>query len=253
MLSWISFWTVARGRCRTAAIAARLQRGVGRRDVRVDPGAGRRDRVDGDVADRQARVVRPLELQDRRARPPDVLRQVGVRRAEVREGRRAGVVGGRSRRRTRVEVLRRRERLRGELRADDVAVARDQAAVRLVLEGDLRRSRSSRAGRRSRRRASATTIAIRDLTSRAHQCINPSTIGPSVSAGKIIRPAVSDDHADEQDDERRRRRCGTCRPRRGTVFFCGQRAAERERGDQRHEPAEQSATAPSSAEKSVAP
>ena len=41
--------------------------GVRRRDVRVDAGARGRDRVDRDVADREARVVRALELQDRRA------------------------------------------------------------------------------------------------------------------------------------------------------------------------------------------
>ena len=55
----------ARRRC---ARAWRLR--VGRRDVRVDAGARGRDRVDRDVADRQARVVRALELQDRRAPLP---------------------------------------------------------------------------------------------------------------------------------------------------------------------------------------
>ena len=46
-----------------------------------------------------------------------------------------------------------RERLRGELRADDLAVALDQAAVRLVREGELREAGEERAGRRGRRRA----------------------------------------------------------------------------------------------------
>ena len=67
----------------------------------------------------------------------DVLGEVGVRRPEVGEGRAAGVVGGRGRRRALVEVARARERLRGELRADDLAVALDQAAVRLVRERHL--------------------------------------------------------------------------------------------------------------------
>ena len=101
--------TVASGRWRTAAIAPRLQlrRWPGEMSGSMPERRGR-DGVDRDVADRQARVVRALELQDRRGRGLDVLGEVGVRRAEVGEGRRAGVVGGRRRRRARVEVLRRR-------------------------------------------------------------------------------------------------------------------------------------------------
>ena len=64
----------------------------------------------------------------------DVLGEVGVRRAEVRERRRAGVVRRRRRGGPLVEVVRLRERLRGQLGADDPAVPLDQAAVRLVLE-----------------------------------------------------------------------------------------------------------------------
>ena len=47
--------------------APRLQLRVGGRDVGVDTRGGRRDGVDRDVVDRQARVVRRLELQDRRS------------------------------------------------------------------------------------------------------------------------------------------------------------------------------------------
>ena len=59
---------------------------VRRRDVRVDPGAGRRDRVDGDVADLEARVVGALELEDRLARSRTALARsgfVGPRLANV--------------------------------------------------------------------------------------------------------------------------------------------------------------------------
>ena len=71
----------------------------------------------------QARVVRALELEDR-LRPAALTffasaGFVGPRFANVVPG---GVVGRRGRRRALVEVLRARERLRGELRADDLAV-----------------------------------------------------------------------------------------------------------------------------------
>ena len=110
---------------------------------RVDARGGRRDRVHRDVADRQARVVRALELQDRAARcaRTSFARSglVGPRLAKVVAG---GVVGRRRRRRPRVEVARRRELLRGEPRADDLAVALDEAAVRLVAGTRAARSRS---------------------------------------------------------------------------------------------------------------
>ena len=64
-----------------------LELGVGRRDVRVDARAGRRDGVDGDVADLEAGLYGRFEREDRRralARPPC---EVGVGRAEVGEGR----------------------------------------------------------------------------------------------------------------------------------------------------------------------
>ena len=99
---------------RTAATRRRLEVGVGGRDVRVDARARGRDGVDGDVVDREARVVRALELEDRSACSSDVLGEIRVGRAEVREGRAAGVVGRRGRGRPRVEVARLRERLGGE-------------------------------------------------------------------------------------------------------------------------------------------
>ena len=50
-----------------------------------------------------------------------------------------------------MEVLRLRERLRGEPRADDLAVALDEAAVGLLREGDLGEAGHDQPGRRSRR------------------------------------------------------------------------------------------------------
>ena len=72
--------------------------------------------------DRQTRVVRALELQDRCGLRLHVLGEIRVRRAEVREGRRARVVRRSRRGRARVEVLGLRECLRGQPRADDLAV-----------------------------------------------------------------------------------------------------------------------------------
>ena len=71
-----------------------------------------------------------------------------------------------------------------------------------------------------------------------HQCINPSTIGPSVSAGKIIRPAVSaitpTSRTTNVPPSVRKVPADS-----GTVFLRRERPAEGERGEQRHEPAEQ--------------
>src|SRR5262249_4702435 len=67
----------------------------------------------------------------------DLLREVRVGRAQVVEGRAAGVVRRRRGRRPLVEVARARERLRGEARAHDRPLALDQAAVGLAGEGDL--------------------------------------------------------------------------------------------------------------------
>ena len=132
--------------------ATRLERGVGRRDVGIDAGARRRHGVDGNVVDREPRVVRPLELEDRLGVLRDELREIRARRPEVQEGRRARVVRRRRPRRTLVEVARPGEALGGELRADDVPVAVDQAAVDLAREGNRREGRSSAPGTRSRTR-----------------------------------------------------------------------------------------------------
>src|SRR5262249_28631059 len=108
--------------------------------------------------------------------------------AEVGEARAGGVV--RDRRGANVEVARPLELLRRELGADDHAVLLDQAAVRLALEGHL-----CEAGHHRRIREAEDRGEHEDRDHRAddvlHQCISLSTIGPSVSAGKIIRPAVS--------------------------------------------------------------
>src|SRR4029077_6618400 len=73
--------------------------------------------------------------------------------------------------------------------ADDLPVHLDEAPVRLVREGDLREcghheriAEAEERGDDHDRDDGADDV--------AHQCINPSTIGPSVSAGKIISPAV---------------------------------------------------------------
>ena len=67
--------------------------------------------------------------------------------------------------------------------------------------------------------------------------ISPSTIGPSVSAGKIISPAVS-----TMTPTSRTANVGpsvrNVPAETGRVFFAAERAAEGERGEQRHEAAE---------------
>src|SRR5262249_44904510 len=82
-----------------------------------------------------------------------------------------------------------RELLGRALRPDDSAVDLDQAPVRLIPERHLRE-----AGHHERVREAEEGREQDDgdegRDERAHQCISPSTIGPSVSAGKIIRPAV---------------------------------------------------------------
>jgi len=101
----------------------------------------RRARVDRDAVNGQSRGVRPFELQDRGCALLDLLGELLIRRAEVREGRAAGVVGGRGRRWALVEIARAREPLGGKLRAHHAAIHGDQAAVRLVPEGDLAEGR----------------------------------------------------------------------------------------------------------------
>ena len=180
----------------------------------------------------------PLELQDRRGR--------GRRRSW--RGRGSSGRGSRTSSRRRCRRAPSRTGARGStaalvnscaasLEPTTLPFARDQAAVRLVLERDLREAGHHAAGRRSRRRPSSTTIATTELTIAAHQCISPSTIGPSVSAGKIISPAVS-----AITPTSRTTNVGpsvrNVPAEAGTIFFARQRAAERERGEQRHEAAE---------------
>ena len=128
---------------RTSATRARLQLGVGGRDVRVDARARGRDGVDRDVADRRGPgCTGPRASRiacDRARRPPS-------------RGRGSSGRGSRSSCRPRCsrrregrgwKYSRLRERLRGELRADDLCRRRSiEAAVRLVRERELRRSRS---------------------------------------------------------------------------------------------------------------
>ena len=100
------------------------------------------------------------------------------------------------------------------------------------------RSRSSRSGRRNRRATSTETITTTDRTTCAHQCISPSTIGPRVSAGKIISPAVS-----AITPTRSTTNVGpsvrNVPADAGTIFFRGQCAAERECSEHRNEAAEE--------------
>ena len=84
-----------------------------------------------------ASAPRPFSARYASTRSCDRREEVRVRRAEVRAARRGAVVAVTGRRRPRVEVLRRREVLADQRRADDDAVALDQRAVRLVVEHDL--------------------------------------------------------------------------------------------------------------------
>ena len=208
--SSISSWTRSSGRPRTSATARRLQLGVGRRDVRVDAGAGGGDGVDGDVADLEAGVVRAFELEDRLRLLVDRRREVGVRRPEVREARPGRVVvDGRG---PRVEVLGLRERLRGEPRADHLAVALDQAPVGLLGEGDLGEAGHERrvgeaedGGEDDRRddRARRARASGERLHERAER-----------ERREDHQPGGEDDDGDEQDRERRAVGPERARPRR---------------------------------------
>src|SRR5262249_36733043 len=88
-----------------------------------------------------------------------------------------------------VEVARTLELLPGELRPHDRSVALDETSAGVAREdagreadhgGRIREAEED--GEGDDRDAGADDV--------LHQCISPSTIGPSVSAGKIIRPAV---------------------------------------------------------------
>ena len=159
--------------------------------MRVDARGRGRDRVDRDVTDPEARVVGELEPEDRPRRGPDVLGQVRVRRPEVGEGRGGRVVGRCRARGTPVEVARALELLRGEPRADDLSVPLDEAPLRLVGEGDRGEARHQRGIAEAEHEREDDHCDDRRDDRAHHQPISPSTIGPSVSAGKIIRPAVS--------------------------------------------------------------
>ena len=85
-----------------------------------------------------------------------------------------------------MEVLGPRELLRGQSRANHVAVALDEAPVRLVREGELGEAGHENWVDDSEQKVSTTTAGR--PSDRGDQ-VSASTIGPSVSAGKIIRPA----------------------------------------------------------------
>src|SRR5262249_47324703 len=94
------------------------------------------------------------------------------------------------RRRALVEVLRLRKPLCGQARADDLPVPLDQPTVRLAREGELREAGEERRDREAEDERQHDDGNEGRLQV-AHQCDNPSTIGPSVSAGNTINPAVS--------------------------------------------------------------
>src|SRR5262249_15077135 len=102
-----------------------------------------------------------------------------------------GVVGRGRGRRSLVEVLRLGEGLRGQARADDPAVELDQTAVRLARERELRKARKESRDREPEHERDQRDDDRGCPQVAQHQCDSPSTSGPSVSAGKSIRPAVS--------------------------------------------------------------
>src|SRR5262249_9547458 len=231
--------------------SARLQVRVGRRDVGIDPRAGGRHCVDRNVVDRQSRVVWPFGLHHGRGFLADLLREVRVGRAQVVEGRAAGVVRRRRGRRPLVEVARARERLRGEARAHDRPLALDQAAVGLAGEGDLGEAGEERRERKPEHERQHDDRDHRRLEL-AHQWASPSTIGPSVSAGKTIRPAV-DNSTPGRTPPTVPPSVQTAPAEAGTVFWAASeppiaRAASSGTNRPRY-----IATAPTSAEKLVAP
>ena len=145
------------------------------------------------------------------------LRERRVGRAEVREGRGAGVVGGEVADGRSWKYVGAVKRLRRELRADDLAV-RARSGCRSAWCGNAswRERRSSRPDSRSRARAVKTTIATTEAEQRSRS-ISASALRRSArasSAGQDHQAGGEDDDADEQHDERRRRRCGTSRRRR---------------------------------------
>src|SRR5262249_58564993 len=93
------------------------------------------------------------------------------------------------RRRALVEVLRLCESLCGQARTDDLSVLLDEPAVRLARERELREAREEDRDRQAEDERQHDDGDERGLQI-AHQCASPSTIGPSVKAGKTMRPAV---------------------------------------------------------------
>ena len=114
--------------------ARHLERGRRRADVRIEPGCP--SVVTRSIGTGDARIL-GLEPRDVGRDPVD---QLLVGRTEVRSRRGPGVVAAAGRRRPRVEVARRGERLADDARADDLAVALDQLAVGLVREQHLRQA-----------------------------------------------------------------------------------------------------------------
>ena len=134
----ISFCTVASGRCRTAA-------------TRRDCSAAYAGEMSGSIPEPDvvtastgmSWIVRPGLYGPRASGSPrvvaHVLRESRARRAEVRERRAGGVVGRRGRRRPLVEVAAALvNACAASFEPTTLPFARDQAAVRLVRERDLR-------------------------------------------------------------------------------------------------------------------
>ena len=216
----------------------RLQLRVGGRDVGVDAGARGRDRVDRDVVDRQARVVRALELEDRRAPLPD----------RPWQGRGSSARGWRTSCRPRCRPAPSPMDARGS----SVGLVKPCAARREPTTWPLTLTRLpfawlekatcakpvKSAGSASPKTSVSTTTAItEDFEVAQHQCDQPFDERPEGQGGEDHQAGGQHDHADEQDDEGRpvgAERAG----RDGRGLLAGERAAERERGEQRREAAE---------------
>src|SRR5579884_3169980 len=168
-----------------------LQLSVGGRDVGIDTGAGGRYGVDGDLMDRQPRVIWGFQFQNRLRALAHRLRERGVGGTEIRKSGAGAVVGGCAARRPLVEELRLRERLGDQPRADHRSVNGDQAAVSLMGERELGETGEERRQPEPEHDRDHDHGDDRRLEVAQHQCVSPSTIGPSVKAGKTISPAVS--------------------------------------------------------------
>ena len=127
---------------RTAAESTRARPGdtgnllvrVGRRDVRIETGRGRRHHVRRNRALSRAVVLHGAvdRLRDQR------VGELGVGRSLVRARRRCRVIAVAGRRRTRMEVFRLREWLADQRAADHAPVDGHERAVRLAREEHLR-------------------------------------------------------------------------------------------------------------------